>query len=287
MKSASRLLILVLACCVLTASAFAQSPREQLQQMVEQLRKTPGDNALREQIVKLGTSIRPAPAITEEARRPFVRAATALKDAKTEPEYARAVVLYREALAIAPWWGDAYYNLAKAQELRGDFREAMDSLKFFILAAPPAADARQAQDQIYALEERLVRKTAEANSPEARAAKQKIKDDDLLKSLEGAVFSHSYTNVERQYRISNGRAEVRDRRITSGSPLCSDGAQRSGPIGEQMTCPDRLAVRFTGRHGRRSHDFGIDSFEIAEDGRTLLVKQVFNSEVTNIVFRRQ
>lgn len=286
MNSIGKLIIFGLTLSALTASAFAQSPREQLQQMVEQLQKAPSDSVLRERIVKLGTSIRPPPAIPEEARRPFVRAATALKDAKTESEFARAIVLYREALTIAPWWGDAYYNLAKAQELRGDFREAMESLKFFILAVPPAADARQAQDQIYALEERLARKAAEA-SPEARAARQKIKDDELLKSLDGAVFAHSYSNVERQYRITNGRAEVRDRRTGSGGPLCSSGAQRSGPIGEQMACPDHWAIRFAGRRGQRSHNFGIDTFEVAEDGRTLLVRQVFSDEVTNIVFRRQ
>ena len=279
------LIALSMAFIVLASGAYGQSPREQLSQMVGQLQKTSGDNDLRERIVKLGASIKPA--IPEEARRPFVRAATALKDAKTEPEYTRAILLYREALTIAPWWGDAYYNLAKAQELRGDFHEAMESLKFFIHAAPPTADTRQAQDQIYALEERSLRKTAEANSPEARGAMQKAKDDNLLKSLEGAVFAHSYKNVERQYRISNGRAESRDRRIAPGGPLCGSGAERSGPIGEQMTCPDSMTIRFVGRRGQRSHAFGTDSYEIAEDGRALLVRLVFNNEVTNIVFRRQ
>jgi hypothetical protein len=68
MKSTCQLTILVLTFLVLCASANAQSPREQLQQMVEQLQKTPTDNALREKIIKLGISIEPAPAIPDSIR---------------------------------------------------------------------------------------------------------------------------------------------------------------------------------------------------------------------------
>jgi len=71
-KSTSKLIIFVLTLVALAASAYAQSPREQLQQMVEQLQKSPNDNALRERIIKLGAQIKPAPAIPEEARKHFV-----------------------------------------------------------------------------------------------------------------------------------------------------------------------------------------------------------------------
>lgn len=87
MKTTCNLLIAAFTLLTLTASAYAQSPREQLNQLTAQLQQTPTDNVLRERIIKLGAEIKPAPAIPEEARRPFVRANTALKDAKTEAEY--------------------------------------------------------------------------------------------------------------------------------------------------------------------------------------------------------
>lgn len=78
----------------------------------------------------------------------------------------------------------------------------------------------------------------------------------------------------------------RDRRTASGGPLCSSGAHKFGPIGEQMTCPDK-AIRFVGRRGERSHHFGIDSVEIAEDGQTLLEKLSFENERTDLIYKRQ
>lgn len=53
----------------LASLAVAQSPREHLQQMVEQLQKSPNDNTLRQRIIKLGADIKPAPAIGETAER--------------------------------------------------------------------------------------------------------------------------------------------------------------------------------------------------------------------------
>src|SRR5258706_8210953 len=93
--------LFVLTFLTLAANAYAQTPREELKQMVEQLQKSAGDNALREKIIKLAASIKPAPAIPEEARRFFVRAVTLQKDAKSPGDYAAAIAEYRQALAIA------------------------------------------------------------------------------------------------------------------------------------------------------------------------------------------
>lgn len=168
MTSTGRAILFVLASFTLVAGAYAQSPREQLNQMVEQLQKAPGDNALRERIVKLAVQIKPAPAIPEEARRALVRGNTAMSEAKTPEEYARAAQLYAEASSIAPWWGDPYFNLAKARELRHEYDAAILALRFFLLAGTAGNEARQAQDHIYALEEKRDRqaKVAEAGRRE-------------------------------------------------------------------------------------------------------------------------
>ena len=81
----SRIALLVMTVAIFLAielSVNAQSAREQLDQWVTQLRTNPGDNALRERIIKLAQEIKPAPAVPEEARRPLVQGNSAFQDAK-------------------------------------------------------------------------------------------------------------------------------------------------------------------------------------------------------------
>ncbi len=151
MKSIGKLILFVFALLILAASANAQSPREELQQMVEQLQKTPNDNALREKIIKLAITIRPTPAIPEEAREPFVMGATVLKKASDPAGAGKAVDLFTQALNIAPWFVDAYYNRAIAREAAGQFEPAIDDLKLYLEFKLTDAERREAQDKIYAL----------------------------------------------------------------------------------------------------------------------------------------
>ena len=63
MKLTMKLLVLFFGVLMLANIANAESPREQLKQMVGQLQQNPDDNALREKIIKLAQKIKPAPAI--------------------------------------------------------------------------------------------------------------------------------------------------------------------------------------------------------------------------------
>ncbi|MGB9080659.1 MAG: tetratricopeptide repeat protein [Desulfuromonadaceae bacterium] len=153
MNTTGRLIFVILTLLALMANVYAQSPREELQQLVEQLRKTPGDNALREKIIKHATSIKPAPVIPEEANRPFVKGNVFQKEAKDASGYALAISAYREALRVAPWWGDAYFNLSVALETAGKLDEAIASIRNYMASVPAgSAEAREAQNKIYALE---------------------------------------------------------------------------------------------------------------------------------------
>jgi len=153
MKTPGMRFIFILALLALAASAYAQTPREQLNQMVQQLQKTPNDNALREKIIKLTQGVKPRPAIPEEANRAFVKGNVFQKEAKDASGYDLAISAYREALRVAPWWGDAYFNLAVALEAAGKFDEAIASVKLYVASVPGAsAEAREAQNHIYAIE---------------------------------------------------------------------------------------------------------------------------------------
>lgn len=190
MKTVRKLIVVIFTFLTMAAGAYAQSPREQLQQMVEQLQKTPTDNALRERIIKLGAEITPAPVVPPEAKRPFVMAGTYQKEAKNPSDFALAIDAYQGALKIAPWWGDAYYNLSVSLESAGELDKAKDALNLYLLTKPK--DAEEAQNRLYALDAKkhLAAKQAaeKASSPEALAASQKQRDDNLVRSLDGVRF---------------------------------------------------------------------------------------------------
>jgi hypothetical protein len=283
MKSTHKLIIFIFTLLVLTTSAYAQSSREQLKQMAQQLQKTPTDNALREKVIRLARTLKPAPALPDTAIAFEGRAQFAFRSAKSESDFLAAAQEYEKAVAVAPWVPGYYADLCTIYEKAGKFEDAKRHCGFYLISLTDPAQITDVKRRIGGLEFGIEK----ANSPEARAAKQKARDDDLMKNLEGAVFSSSYTDIERQYRIANGRAVVTDRRLASGGPLCSSGAHKSGPIGEQMTCPDNLAIRLEGRRGMRTTMFGPITIEIAEDGQTLLQKEANGSEVYDRVFKRQ
>ncbi|MEQ1921269.1 MAG: hypothetical protein ABL952_02060 [Pyrinomonadaceae bacterium] len=204
----------------------AQVPQESLASLSEKLRLKPDDTALREQIIKLASEMKPRPAIPESARENFVQGMTLFKSAKDAAGQKLAAESFAEALRIAPWWGDTYYNLSLVQELAGQLDAAEISLKFYILAAPGETEARKAQDKIYEIraKKKLVDTEAKEKADKeaqqraaALAAEQAKKDEEARKQrlaaslnwLQGTwyakycnwnpnVHAHSCTDAQRK-----------------------------------------------------------------------------------------
>jgi hypothetical protein len=105
MKYIGNLIIVICTLLALATSTYAQSPRDELMQMVDKLQKAPTDYSLREKIIKFALEVTPSPAIPEEANRAFVKGNVFQKEAKDASGYALAISAYREALRVAPWWG--------------------------------------------------------------------------------------------------------------------------------------------------------------------------------------
>src|SRR2546427_5191903 len=189
MKSSSKLIIFALSLLALAASTFAQepSPREQLQQLTAQLQQTPNDTALRERIIKLALEITPVPAVPPDAKRPFVMAGTYQKEAKKPSDFALAIDAYQDALKVAPWWGDAYYNLSVSLESVGRLDEARDALKLYLFTKPN--DAEKAQNRLYALD---AKKNIAAKQA-AEAAAEKAQEDKVAaaKKAEEEKVAHA------------------------------------------------------------------------------------------------
>lgn len=184
----------------LAASAYAQSPREQLKQMTQQLQKTPGDNVLREKIIKLATNIKPAPAIPEEAREPFVMGATVLKKTNDSAGVSKAVDLFTHAINLAPWFADAYYNRAMAHQSAGQYESAIDDLKLYLAFKLTDAERREAQDKIYALKADAqlasARKAEQDKIASAEEAKRQIQQAkrDVITQIKSAVGNRNYNS---------------------------------------------------------------------------------------------
>ena len=142
MKSTGKLIIFVITFLAVAASAYAQPPREQLQQMVQQLQKSPNDNVLREKIIKLAVTLKPAPTIPDEAERHMAYGTAAFTGAKSSADYKEAVKEFEQATLAAPWYGDAYFNLGVAQDKAENYEAALRSLNLARLASPNSKDIK-------------------------------------------------------------------------------------------------------------------------------------------------
>lgn len=185
MKSTVKLITFIFAFLALAASAFAQIPLEELQQMIEQLRKSPNDNVLREKIIKIGAESNPALVVPEEARRHFVKAITLQKEARNVKDYEMVISEYQLALSFAPWSSDTYFNLSVALEASARFSEAKSALQFFLMSGPK--DAVAAQDRIYALEARQEKADREKSAYDWLLGEWRLNDE--LKAVGGELYS--------------------------------------------------------------------------------------------------
>ena len=169
-----------------TLPAQAQSPREQLTQLVTQLQATPSDNALRERIIKLAQTIRPAPAVPEEAERRLGRGQAAFETAKEPIDFDKAIAEFTAASNEAPWLAAPYYNLGVAQEKAKKYREAMGSFRLYLLASPGAPDASEIKQRVFKLEYLAEQPPPPPSQPT---------DEQLLARVNGARFVLSNVDV--------------------------------------------------------------------------------------------
>lgn len=234
MKTTSKLIIFSFILLALTASAYAQSPRDELKQMTEQLQKTPTDNALREKIIKIATSLKPRPAIPEEARKPFVMGATVLKRASDPAGAVQAVDLFSQALNIAPWFADAYYNRAFAREAAGQYESAIDDLKLYLEFKLTVAERREVQDKIYSLD-------ADAQLASAKKAGQ-----DKIASAENAK-RQAQQNLIAALKAEYERLKVLvDGRVYENYLMCSNCDQAKASGNNWYSPPDEYQFILTG-----------------------------------------
>ncbi len=175
MRITIRTAIVAMSLLTLIASGYAapaakKGPSEEIKQAVDDLKKNPGDKALREKIIKMAA--KSSIALPEEAERNMARGTVFAQKADSLPEYKKAIVEFEAASNSAPWLALAYFNLGVMQEKAGMFSDAIQSLKFYLLANPDAKNAREVKNKIYALEAdaEALQAGMSAHAPEPAAA---------------------------------------------------------------------------------------------------------------------
>lgn len=91
------------------------------------------------------------PNLPESVREFKVRAESAV----AEKRFVDAVEAYDRALQIAPWWAEGHFNVALILGELKVYGLAIEEMERYLLLAPEATDARQAQDRIYTWKGRL------------------------------------------------------------------------------------------------------------------------------------
>jgi tetratricopeptide (TPR) repeat protein len=294
MKPTSKLLLFVFTFLALSASTFAQepSPREQLQQLTAQLQQTPSDTALRERIIKLALEITPAPAVPPEAKRPFVMAGTYQKEAKKPSDFALAIDAYQDALKVAPWWGDAYYNLSVSLESVSRLDEARDALRLYLLTKPN--DAEEAQNRLYALDAKktiAAKQTAEAAAEKAQedkvAAAKKAEEEKAAKEKVAAERERLRPSVEGRWD-----GGIIDFQVTkSGENFAIIPGLLNGRLPNRWVATDITVDRQRVRFGYKNLyvKSGVISYldlSLSESGNELKGTATLNGEAYQNTFKR-
>ena len=150
MKLTMKLLVLFFG-VLLANVTYAESPHEQLRQMVEQLQKSPNNNALREKIIKLARTIKPAPAVPDAAVEFEGRAQFAFKNAQSNDDFLAAAREYEKAVADAPWVSGYYSDLCIIYEKAGKFEEAKRNCEFSMIGLTDAAQITDIKRRIAGL----------------------------------------------------------------------------------------------------------------------------------------
>jgi tetratricopeptide (TPR) repeat protein len=140
----------------------------------------------------------PAPAIPAEAEKAFVKGATFLEKAKDSTALELSISSFKQALLIAPWWSDAYYNLGIVLESAGRYDESIQNIKYYLLTNPNETDAKKAQRKIAAIEAEKELAQAEETAKKRAEEEKKAKEP----HFEG-TWEQQFDNMSKeQFKIS-------------------------------------------------------------------------------------
>ena len=100
---------------------------------------------LRIRILRLAANMPNPPAVPDAAHEHVVRAEVYLKRGRGAAEVEQEI---EQALKLAPWWAEGYFNKGLVQGSGNRYRDAIGTLELFIAGAPSHANVRLAREKI-------------------------------------------------------------------------------------------------------------------------------------------
>ena len=206
----------------LMSTVQAQTPQETLKQYISELQKSPGDDTLREKIIKLAMEIQPLLQVPAEARKYMTRGIAAMEGARTQNDFREAAAEFSKALSVSPWLGNGYRNLAIAQDKAGMYDDALKNLRFYEVSKPLPVDAEWAEDMKNKIEYHQEKANKES-SPAAITEKKRQTEEDFIQKLNGVRFVRDWST---RYSVGYSTLDIRGRNILEGT-VCSKGCEGS------------------------------------------------------------
>lgn len=172
MKFPIQIIFIVLTILTASTEVFAENPLKQLQKLTAQFKKNPTDDALRIKIIKLAKNIKPSPPISENAVSSLEKGNLTMKNAKDASGFELSIAAFKESVISAPWWGEAYFGLAEAQDAENKYADAIATLKIYQLTLnSESADVQEIQNKIYSLEAKIELALKSKKAPQIIAGK--------------------------------------------------------------------------------------------------------------------
>lgn len=108
--------------------------REQVQflRLLAAVGDNPDDAETRAELIRFANGMSVKPKIPVEAKKYFIKAMAVHLDAVNDQEFDKAARLYGQAIKIAPWWTQCYYNRAAVLESAKRFEEAEEDKRFYL-----------------------------------------------------------------------------------------------------------------------------------------------------------
>jgi tetratricopeptide (TPR) repeat protein len=110
-----------------------------------------------ERAIDVSFKMRPRPAVGPDALKHASAAVAGVKNAHNKQDFEAAQWEYQNALALAPWWTNAWFNLAALDEQLDDVDGARFALQSYLRSSPEAPDRATIAKRLHDLEGRVSR----------------------------------------------------------------------------------------------------------------------------------
>jgi tetratricopeptide (TPR) repeat protein len=137
------------------AKAGDNAPEVRFNLLLKAFGKDQDDDYVRGLLFEAAAKLPKPRLIPPEAKSLHRSATMALGEFSEDPQLDRPIAELRRAVELAPWWAQAYYDLAKALQANGQYEWACKQMEQYLRSLPPIAEMEKARAEYVVMEEQL------------------------------------------------------------------------------------------------------------------------------------